>query len=67
MRTSEYLYDCAIEELPSMVEGLIGRIERASKLLDKLLEVHLIDRDFQRISAVLRSIEHNNKLLHGMV
>lgn len=67
MKSSEYLYGCNIEDLLSMSEGLLDRLNKASNLLNELLEVPLNDRDFHRIAAVIKSIEHNNKLLHGMV
>lgn len=67
MKSSEYLYNCSIQELQSMNEGLLDRVKKASELLITLLQVPLVHRDFSRISAVLKSIKHNNNLLYGMV
>lgn len=50
-----------------MDEGLLARIEAAMKLLRELLEVPLADRDWTRIKAVEDSINHNNKILKGMI
>ena len=67
MKTSEYIYGVPITELPTMTEGLTARIDCAKKLLNELLEVPLIERDFARITAVIDSISHNNKLLYGAI
>ena len=67
MKTTEYLYGKSITELIKMDEALKDRIQSATQLLHKLLEVPLDTRDFTRINAVLKAIEHNNKILHGMI
>ena len=67
MKTTEYLYGCEIDSLPSMEAGLIARIEKAEKLLSELTEVLLDDRDWARINAVYDSISHNNKILKGAI
>lgn len=67
MKTTEYLYGCSIEELPSMNQGLEARINKAQTLLVKLLDATLDDRDWTRIKDVVDSINHNNKLLKGLI
>lgn len=67
MKTTEYLYGCSIEELPSMNQGLEARINKAQTLLVKLLDTTLDDRDWTRIKDVVASINHNNKLLKGLI
>lgn len=67
MKTTEYLYGCSIEELPSMNQGLEARINKAQTLLVKLLDTTLDDRDWTRIKDVVDSINHNNKLLKGLI
>lgn len=67
MKTTEYLYGCTIDTLPSMDAGLRARIEAAEELLRTLLEVSLIDRDWNRIADVVNAISHNNKLLKGII
>lgn len=63
MKTTEYLYDCSIKELPSIDEGLTKRVEKSKELLDRLLEVPIKDRDFSRIKSVVDAIKFNKKLL----
>lgn len=67
MKTTEYLYGCNIKSLPSMDAGLEARIEAANILLDKLLSTPLEDRDWYRITEVVNSISHNNKILKGAI
>lgn len=67
MKTTEYLYGCTIDTLPSMGDGLKARIEAAENLLIKLLDVPLSNRDWNRIADVVNSINHNNKLLKGII
>lgn len=67
MKTTEYLYGCEIDSLPSMEAGLIARIEKAEKLLSELIEIPLNNRDWARIAAVGDSISHNNKILKGAI
>lgn len=67
MKTTEYLYGCTIDTLPSMDDGLKARIEAAENLLIKLLDVPLSNRDWNRIADVVNSITHNNKLLKGII
>lgn len=67
MKTTEYLYGCEIDSLPSMEAGLVARIEKAEKLLSELIEIPLDDRDWARINAVYDSISHNNKILKGAI
>lgn len=67
MKTTEYLYGCSIEELPAMNQGLEARINKAQTLLVKLLDTTLDDRDWTRIKDVVDSINHNNKLLKGLI
>ena len=50
-----------------MTEGLLARIDKAKKLLDKLMVVPLMERDTSRVKDVLASIEHNTKILKGEV
>lgn len=67
MKTTEYLYGCTIDTLPSMDAGLKARIEAAENLLIKLLDVPISNRDWNRIADVVNSITHNNKLLKGII
>ena len=50
-----------------MNQGLEARINKAQILLVKLLDTTLDDRDWTRIKAVVDSINHNNKLLKGLI
>ena len=50
-----------------MEEGLKARIQKASELLDTLLEVPLEDRDWDRINAVIKAISHNTNILNGAI
>lgn len=63
MKTTEYLYNCSIQELPNIDEGLRKRVEKSKELLDRLLEVPIKDRDFSRIKSVVDAIKFNKKLL----
>lgn len=67
MKTSEYLYGCDIKYLPSMDEGLTYRIKASEALLQNLLNTPLEDRDWTRISAIIKAISHNNKILKGAI
>ena len=67
MKTTEYLYGCSIDTLPSMDAGLRARIEAAEELLRILLDVPLSDRDWNRVADVVNAINHNNKLLKGII
>ena len=50
-----------------MNQGLEARINKAQTLLVKLLDATLDDRDWTRIKDVVDSINHNNKLLKGLI
>ncbi len=67
MKSTEYLYGVSLKELPSMEEAYKTRIDKAKELLNALLDVPLQQRDITRINDVLKSIEHNRKLLKGEI
>jgi hypothetical protein len=67
MKSTEYLYGVSIKELPSMEEAYKERISRAKELLDSLLDIPLEQRDTARITAVVKAIEHNRKLMKGEI
>lgn len=67
MKRTEYLYNKQPEELTSMTNGLLDRIQSGEILLDNLLKESIETRDWNRIRDVVNAIEHNNKLLHGVI
>lgn len=50
-----------------MEEAYKERISRAKELLDSLLDIPLEQRDTARITAVIKAIEHNTKLMKGEI
>ena len=67
MKRTQYLYGGEPLELSPMIDGLIDRIDAGQRLLTLLLEEPLETRDWNRIRDVVNAIDHNNKLLHGVI
>ena len=67
MKTTQYLYNKEPNELPSMAEGLIARIEAAKQFLLELQELPLLERNQKQIYDVAKAIEHCTSLLEGNV
>ena len=67
MKQTKYLYDVEPTELIPMDDGLLDRIEKGSKLLEKLQETPLEQRDWARIHDVTNAIEHNTLLLEQSI
>ena len=67
MKRTQYLYGKEPTELSPMEDGLLDRIRSGEELLLMLLEEPLQTRDWNRIRDVVNAIEHNNKLLHGVI
>jgi hypothetical protein len=60
-----YLYDSDLKELKDMkyIDALEYKIKLADKLISKLLEVHYMERDMQRINDCKKAIDFNQKLI----
>ena len=65
MKTSEYLYGTSADAWASLEykKALKKRVMLARKLLDRLTEEDLHNKDFYRIKEVTEAIEFNETLL----
>jgi len=71
MKTSEYLY--GLKSLKGALEGveyieaLESKIQLSEILIRKLLSVHYMERDSQRVNDCLRAQSHNRELIREVV
>lgn len=68
MSKSQYYYELTDEEYSKIaemkyIEALEFKISKAIKVLEKIVNVRLEDRDFIRISKVSKAIDFNKDLI----